>query len=406
MRKLIVQKYGGSSVATIEKINAVAEKIISCKRKKQNVVAVVSAMGDTTDDLIELAYRVNPSPATREMDMLLSTGEQVAAALMSMAIQAKGYAALSLVGYQVGIQTDQYHTTAKIEKIEARRIRKEIEDGRIVIVAGFQGMNKFDDITTLGRGGSDLSAVALAVALKADECQIYTDVEGVFTADPRMVPDARKIDSLTFDEMLEMASRGAQVMQTRAVEVAKKFNLSLYVASAFSNKRGTMIMDEHQVIEKPVVRGVTLTEQEAKITLRNVPDQPGIAAKVFRKLGAENINVDMIVQNVSHKNTTDISFTIAKPDVKKVLRVMKSVSAQVKGEDVTADEDIAKISLIGVGMKSQSGIAFRCFQALAEQKINIEMISTSEISITCVVKKREGKRALMSLHKKFGLQKK
>ena len=405
MKKLIVQKYGGSSVATVEKINIVAAKIIESKKKRNQVVAVVSAMGDTTDDLIDLAQKINPAPEMREMDMLLSTGEQVSAALLAMCIQAKGHAALSLVGHQVGILTDTVHTRAKIVSIEAKRIHDELKKNKIVIVAGFQGKNSADDITTLGRGGSDLSAVALAVALKADECQIYTDVEGVFTADPRIVPEARKLDYIAFDEMLEMASRGAQVMQTRAVEVAKKFDLPLYVASTFSKQRGTIIMDEQQIIEKPVVRGVTLTEKEAKITLRNVPDQPGIAAKIFQKLGKNNINVDMIVQNVSHMNTTDISFTIDKADVKKTLKLAKEAALQVKAEDVIADEDVAKIAVVGVGMRSQSGIAFQCFQALAAKKINIEMISTSEISISCVIRKTEGKKALTTLHKKFNLHK-
>jgi len=406
MKKLIVQKYGGSSVATVEKINIVAEKVLSYKKKKYGLVVVVSAMGDTTDELIELANRINPSPEKREMDMLLATGEQVSAALLAMCIQSKGSRALSLVGYQVGILTDDFHTTAKIQKIEAQRIQKELKSGKVVIVAGFQGMNKDSDITTLGRGGSDLSAVALAVALDADECQIYTDVEGVYTADPRIVPDARKLEQITFDEMLEMASRGAQVMQTRAVEVAKKFNLPLYVASTFSKKRGTMIMDESQVIEKPVVRGVTLTEKEAKVTLRDVPDEPGIAARIFKSLGENNINVDMIVQNVGHDKATDISFTVEKSEVKKTVKVIKEVASVIDAEDVLADEDVAKISVVGVGMRSQSGIAFNTFQALAEQKINIEMITTSEISISCVVRKTDGKKALLALHKKFDLQKK
>jgi len=406
MKKLIVQKYGGSSVATVEKINIVAEKVLSYKKKKYGLVVVVSAMGDTTDELIELANRINPSPEKREMDMLLATGEQVSAALLAMCIQSKGSRALSLVGYQVGILTDDFHTTAKIQKIEAQRIQKELKSGKVVIVAGFQGMNKDSDITTLGRGGSDLSAVALAVALDADECQIYTDVEGVYTADPRIVPDARKLEQITFDEMLEMASRGAQVMQTRAVEVAKKFNLPLYVASTFSKKRGTMIMDERQVIEKPVVRGVTLTEKEAKVTLRDVPDEPGIAARIFKSLGENNINVDMIVQNVGHDKATDISFTVEKSEVKKTVKVIKEVASVIDAEDVLADEDVAKISVVGVGMRSQSGIAFNTFQALAEQKINIEMITTSEISISCVVRKTDGKKALLALHKKFDLQKK
>ena len=312
MKKLIIQKYGGSSVASVEKLNRVAEKVISFKRKGYGLVVVISAMGDTTDELLSIAAKINPYPERREMDMLLSTGEQISASLLAMCIQAKGKKAISFVGHQVGILTDIHHTSAKILHIEATRIKEELKKGKIVVVAGFQGKTIADEITTLGRGGSDLSAVALAVALKAHECQIYTDVEGIFTADPRMVNDARKLDYITFDEMLEMAARGAQVMHSRAVEVAKKFNLKLYVASTFSNKRGTVIMEEKQVIEKPVVRGVVLTEKEAKITICNVPDKPGMAAKIFRKLSEEKVNIDMIVQNISHKRITDISFTVPK----------------------------------------------------------------------------------------------
>jgi aspartate kinase len=305
----------------------------------------------------------------------------------------------------VGIITDPYHTKAKILKIETKRIKKEIEGGKIVIVAGFQGVSTAQEITTLGRGGSDLSAVALAVSLGADVCEIYTDVEGIFTADPRVVSDARKLDFITFDEMLELASRGAQVMQTRAVEVAKKFNIPLHVRSSFSKKEGTIIMKDTSNIEKPVVRGVTLTENEAKITICNVPDRPGIAAKIFNELAKAHINVDMIVQNVSHRKITDMSFTVSKSGLLKSIKTAKKIAKNIGAKSVLSDENVVKVSAVGVGMKSHSGVAAKCFSVLAKNKINIEMISTSEISISCVVRKEAGKKALRALHKEFKLGK-
>jgi aspartate kinase len=405
-KELIVQKYGGTSVANLERIKNVAQRVVSYAKKGKKIVVVVSAMGDTTDELIDLARKINPYPAEREMDMLISTGEQISSALLAMAIHQEGFEAISFTGHQVGIITDTFHTKAKILKIETKRIKKELESGKIVIVAGFQGISTDKEITTLGRGGSDLSAVALAVALKAKVCEIYTDVEGIYTADPRIVKEAKKIDYVTFDEMLELASRGAQVMQTRAVEVAKKFNLPLHVRSSFNRKEGTIIMEKTSYIEEPVVRGVALQQNEAKITICNVPDKPGIAAKIFNELARKSINVDMIVQNVSHKKITDISFTVSKDSLIKAIKVSKKISKEIGAGRILSDEDIAKVSIVGVGMRSHSGVAAKCFSTLARAKINIEMISTSEISISCVVRKDTGKKALKVLHKEFNLGRK
>jgi len=403
--KLIVQKYGGSSVANPERIEAVADRIASCVRKGQRLVVVVSAMGDTTDELIELAKKINPYPKDREMDMLVSTGEQISTALLAMALHKRKVGAISFTGPQVGIITDNFHSKAKILKIETRRIRRELASKKVVIVAGFQGMSKGFEITTLGRGGSDLSAVALAASLNADECEIYTDVEGIFTADPRIVEDARKIERLDFDEMLEMAARGAK-MHTRAIEVAKKFNVPLHIRSSFSQKEGTIVMEKTAYIEAPVVSGVALTEKEAKVTMCNVPDKPGVAAQVFTDLAAANVNVDMIVQNVSHSKSTDISFTVVKEDLPKVVKVSQRIARDLGIIEVLYDENIARVSIVGIGMKSHSGVAAKCFSALAKNKINIEMISTSEISISCVVRKDFGKKAVQVLHDAFQLGKK
>jgi len=403
--KLIVQKYGGSSVANIERLENVAKRVIESAKKRNRLVVVVSAMGDTTDELLELSSKINPNPSEREMDMLVSTGEQISCALLAMAIHKRGLEAISFTGPQVGIITDTFHTRAKILRIETARIKEELKRNKIVIVAGFQGLSTALEITTLGRGGSDLSAVAMAAALGADMCEIYTDVEGIFTADPRIVPQAKKLKYITFDEMLELAARGAQVMQTRAVEVAKKFNIPLNVRSSFNKKEGTIIMEKTPYIEEPVVRGVALTENEAKVTLCNVPDKPGIAARIFNRLAKEHINVDMIVQNVSHKRMTDISFTVPKSSLAKAIKTSHKLSKQVGIKKVISDENIAKVSAVGVGMRSHSGVAARCFSVLAKNKINIEMISTSEISISCVVQKSCGKRALKVLHKEFKLDK-
>jgi aspartate kinase len=404
-KKLIVQKYGGTSVGDVKRIENVANRIISYAKKGHKLAIVVSAMGDTTDELIDLSKKINPHPSEREMDMLISTGEQISSSLLAMAIHKKGFDAISFTGPQVGIITDTYHTKAKILKIETERIKKELDNGKIVIVAGFQGISTRSEITTLGRGGSDLSAVALSVALGADACEIYTDVEGIYTADPRIVKEAKKLKYITFDEMLELAARGAQVMQTRAVEVGKKFNVPIYVKSSFIDKEGTIIMDKPPYIEESVVRGVALTENEAKITVCDVPDKPGIAAQIFNKLATQNVNIDMIVQNVSHKKMTDISFTVAKDNLAKAIKISKRIADTIGAGGIISDENIAKVSVVGVGMKSQSGVAAKCFSALAKYKINIEMISTSEISISCVIKKEAAKEALKVLHKEFGLDK-
>jgi len=404
-RKLIVQKYGGSSVADVAKIKKVAERVVSYAKGGNRIVVVISAMGDTTDELVNLAKEINPNPSEREMDMLMSTGEQISCSLLAMAIHKRGMGAISFTGPQVGIITDTYHTQAKILKIETKRIKEELTRGNIVIVAGFQGLTKTSEITTLGRGGSDLSAVALAVFLKADLCEIYTDVEGIYTADPRVVPEAKKLKNITFDEMLELASLGAQVMHTRAIEVAKKFNIPIHVRGSFTEQEGTIIMQKTSFIEKPVVRGITLTGDEAKLTLCNVPDKPGIAAHLFNELARQNINVDMIVQNVSHRKATDISFTVPKKNLTKALKISKKISKSMGAGEVVSDETIAKVSVVGVGMKSHSGVAAKCFSVLAKNKINIDMISTSEISISCVVKRGIGKKALKALHKGFKLDK-
>ncbi len=405
-KDLIVQKFGGSSVADQKAIERVADRVIESTKAGKKVVVVVSAMGKSTDSLIELAKKINPNPSEREMDMLVSTGEQVSCALLAMAIHKRGCEALSFTGPQVGIITDTYHTQAKILKIEAKRIEKQIKAGKIVIVAGFQGVSTALEITTLGRGGSDLSAVALAVSLGAGVCEIYTDVDGIYTADPRKVKEAGKLSFITFDEMLELASAGAQVMHTRAIEVAKKFNLPLHVRSSFSKKEGTIIMEKAPLIEEIIVRGVALTEDEAKITICDVPDRPGIAAFVFDKIAQAGVNIDMIVQNVSRKKMTDISFTVGTANLTKTVARTKEISKKMGAGQVLTNKNISKISVAGIGMKSHSGVAARCFSALAKNKINIDMISTSEISISCVVKQEAGKKALNILHNEFRLGKK
>ncbi len=404
-KSLIVQKFGGSSVACAERIQNVARRVAEYKKKGHDLVVVVSAMGDTTDEIIELANKINPDPPEREMDMLLSTGEQISVALLAMALHRLGLEAISFTGAQVGIITDTKHTRARIIKITADRIRHELDRGRIVIVAGFQGINENHDITTLGRGGSDLTAVALAKALDADECEIYTDVEGVYTTDPRIEPRAHKIEMMTFDEMLEMASLGAQVMQARSIEVAKKYNVVIHVRSSFSDKKGTLIVKEAKKMEDVVVSAVTLSKSEAKITICGVPDKPGVAARIFKELSANGINVGTIVQNVSHTRQTDISFTVPKSDFNKAVRLIRALARDMQAGEVLEDQDIARVSIVGVGMVTNPGVAAQMFDVLAKQKINIEMISTSDISISCIIKKKSAEKAVRSLHDKFGLAK-
>jgi aspartate kinase len=400
---IIVQKYGGSSVENIERIKAVARRIVESKSKRNYLVVVVSALGDTTDDLEELALKITPNPPTREMDMLMSTGEQISCALLAMAIKTLGHDAISLTGKQVGIKTDKTHTQARIETIHGRRIRSALSEDKIVIVAGYQGVTEEDEITTLGRGGSDLTAVALTQTLKAKVCEIYTDVKGIYTTDPRIVKEAKKIKTITFDEMLEMASLGAQVMQARSIEVARRFNIPIHVRSSFSREEGTMIVKKTQKLEEVAVRGITSSTSEAKITICTVPDQAGIAAQIFTEISKTGINVDIIVQNVSHTKHTDISFTVPKKDLAKALHGTKKVAKKIRAGEVQYDKNIARVSIVGSGMRSHHGIAAKMFQALAKNKINIEMISTSEISISCIIDHDQANRAVKALHKKFNL---
>jgi len=403
--KLIVQKYGGSSVADTDRIKKVAKRIVKYKKKGHQMVIVVSALGDTTDDLIGLAHKITESPSEREMDMLISTGEQISVALLAMALHKLGYEAISFTGAQVGILTDTSHTKAKILDINTKRIEQELKKGSIAIVAGFQGITMTQDITTLGRGGSNLTAVALAKALKADICEMCTDVEGVYTADPRIVPEARKLSRISYEEMLELASAGAQVLQPRSIEVAKKFNIPIHVRSSFSDKNGTIISREVKAMEDIVVSGVTVNKKEAKITICDLPDKPGIAAKIFNQLALSNINIDMIIQNISRTGYTDISFTVPQKSLSKTIKVAKEVSGKVGAGEVTCNEKIAKVSVVGIGMRSHSGIASKMFSALARNKINIEMISTSEIKISCVINEKNSTKAVKALHKEFGLGK-
>lgn len=408
---LVVMKFGGSSVADAEKIKNVAQKVIKKKKNGNRVVVVVSAPGDMTDDLIALSEGITDRPDEREMDMLLSTGEQVSIALLSMAIKSKREKAISLTGPQAGIYADKTHTKARITKIVPTKVRKELSKGKIVIVAGFQGLNPNADIATLGRGGSDLTAVALAAALRADSCEIYTDVEGVYTTDPRIVPEAKKIEYLSYDDMLEMAGSGAQVMQARSIEVAKKFGVEIHVRSTFSENNGTIVTSEDKfgsgrlTMEDVVVSAVTFDKNQVKLSIVDVPDRPGVAAKVFGGLARGGINVDMIIQSAAENKSNDISFTITKPDLKKALKILGKLRRELSAREVISDDKIAKISIVGVGMRSHPGVAAKMFEVLAKEGINIEMISTSEIKISCVVKATEVNNAVAALHKGFNLDK-
>lgn len=403
---IIVHKYGGTSVADPERIKNVARRVAKAKQAGDDIVVVVSAMGDTTDDLIALAGKVSGDPSDRELDMLMSTGEQITAALLAMALHDIGLGAISFTGPQVGIITDSSHREAKILEISTKRIRDELARGNVVVVAGFQGVDAEDNITTLGRGGSDTTAVALAAALKADACKIYKDVDGVFTADPRIVPDARKLDRISHEEMLELASLGAQVLHSRAVEFAKKYGVKVEVLSSFNEKSGTVLTEEVSDMEDMVIRGVTVDRGEAKLTILHVPDRPGVAATIFGAMADANVNVDMIIQNVSAEGFTDVSFTVSRSDLKKAVAALQKVSAEIGAKGVTSDDDIAKVSVVGVGMKSHKGVASTMFSSLAKNKINIEMISTSEIKISCVVSTKDADRAARALHAAFGLGKK
>ncbi|MCC7375500.1 MAG: aspartate kinase [Verrucomicrobiales bacterium] len=401
---LIVQKFGGTSVGNTDRIKNVARRVAEYRARGDRLVVVVSAMSGVTDGLIKLAKDITPLPSEREMDMLLATGEQQTIALAAIALQALKIPAVSLTGAQAGIVTDGVHTKAKIKNITPRQVHGLLNDGNVVIVAGFQGKTDDGEITTLGRGGSDLTAIALAAALKADLCQIYTDVDGVYTADPRIVPDARKLDEIAYDEMLELAGAGAKVMQLRSVEFAKKFGVTFEVRSSLNENPGTLVKEETRSMEDVVIRGVSLDKNQAKLTIVGIPDQPGRAARVFRALGDAAINVDMIVQSASHGGgspATDISFTVDKPDLLKARTVLDGLRQEIGHRDVLADEGIGKVSIVGVGMRSHTGVAGKMFEVLAHEGINIDMISTSEIKISVVIKLAQGEQAVRALHKSF-----
>ena len=402
---LIVQKFGGTSVANAERIKAAAKRIVETYKAGNKVIVVVSARGQTTDELIDLAHELTDNPSTREMDMLLSTGEQISIALVAMAIHALGYPAVSFTGGQVGIVTDSYHTKARIRNINTHRVQKELDKGTIVIVAGFQGIDANENITTLGRGGSDTTAVALAAIMKADRCDIFTDVDGIYTADPRKVPLARKLDKISYDEILELASLGAQVMHSRSIEFAKKYNVPLYVRSSFNNKEGTLICKEAKEMEDIVVSGVAVSKDDAKITIRAVPDVPGQAAKIFHEIARKKINVDMIIQNASIENRADVTFTVPRSDLRLALETAEKIKNDLGAKEVLHDSKIAKLSVVGIGMRSHCGVAEKMFSVLAEEKINIQMISTSEIKISCVIDDAHADRALRAVHTAFGLDK-
>ncbi|MCZ6866867.1 MAG: aspartate kinase [Chloroflexi bacterium] len=401
---LIVQKYGGSSLADAQKIRAVARRIAKTRDLKKKVVAVVSAMGDTTDELINLASQVSNSPEPRELDLLLSSGEVVSCTLMAMALRSLGYDAISLTGLQAGIHTDTAHGRARIDRVDTDRVIRELEAERIVVVAGFQGFTEDLDVTTLGRGGSDTSAVALAAALKAERCEVYTDVEGIYTADPRIVSNARRLEEITYEEMLELAAYGAK-MHPRSIELASVYNIPIYVAASFGETPGTLIHGDVPMMEHRVkVTGVTYDRNVAKITLRGVPDRPGIAATLFEPLSAAGISVDTIVQNTSLDQFTDLSFTVTRTDLRDAVKRVRSVSEGMGARDVVTDDSLSKVSIVGAGMLDAPGYASRMFRALADADINIDMITTSEIRITCIVAESRVEDAVQILHKAFQLE--
>lgn len=404
--KLIVQKYGGTSVKDTERIKAVARRVVSRAEEGNRVIVVVSAMAGETDKFVKYASEISDAPDEREMDLLLSSGERVTSALMAMAINELGHKSMSFTGRQVGIMTDSSHTKAMIEHIEAGRLKAALEKNKIPVVAGFQGINEFSDVTTLGRGGSDTTAVAIAAALKADLCEIYTDVDGVYTTDPRIVADARKMVRISYDEMLEMASLGAKVLHGRSVEFAKKYNVPLVVRSSYNESPGTLVTKEDDDMEKIVVTGVTQDKNQARITIMRVPDRPGIAATLFDAIASVNVNVDMIVQNISSDDqATDISFTVSKADAKKAAEIAREVSDKMGAKGVNMNPDVAKVSIVGVGMQSHFGVAAKMFETLSKAGINIKMISTSEIKISCIVDAAKSEEAVKVLHDVFELAK-
>ncbi|ADZ90034.1 aspartate kinase [Marinomonas mediterranea] len=401
---LLVQKYGGTSVGSVERIEAVADRVLKHKQQGDDIVVAVSAMSGETNRLIELAKSIQETPDSREMDVLLSTGEQVTIALLSMALMKRGLSAVSYTGSQIRIKTDSAHGKARIEEIDTTRMRADLDAGRVVVVAGFQGADEQGNITTLGRGGSDTTGVALAAALTADECQIYTDVDGVYTTDPRVVDTARRLDKITFEEMLEMASLGSKVLQIRSVEFAGKYQVPLRVLSSFKDGEGTLITtEENDTMEQPAVSGIAFTRDEAKLTLKGVPDIPGVASKILGPISDANIEVDMIVQNVSADGTTDFTFTVHRNDHDKALGILKSIEKELGARDTLTDARIAKVSIVGVGMRSHAGVASTMFKALAEDAINIQLISTSEIKVSVIIDEKYMELAVRALHSAFKL---
>ena len=405
MGKLIVKKFGGTSVADAERIEAVANNVEAEIQKGNRVTVVLSAMGKSTDDLIDLAKQINPDPDLREYDALVSTGEQISVALLAMALLKRGIKGKSYTAYQLGIKTNSSHSRARILDVEVSKITSELNNGVVPVITGSQGMNDSGDITTLGRGGSDTTGVALAVALKADECQIYTDVDGVFTTDPRVCDKARLLKEVSFEEMLELSSSGAKVLQLRAVEYASKFNLPLRVLSSFKEGEGTLVQEEKNIMERPIVSGISSIDTEAKLTIRGVPDVPGVAAKILSPISDAGIEVDVIVQNIGADNNTDFTFTVDKSDAKAAEEILQKTSQNLGGGSIELDDDIAKISIVGRGMRAHAGVASKMFQALAKSEINISMITTSEIKISVVIKKSEMTTAVTALHDAFDLDK-
>lgn len=397
---LIVQKFGGTSVRDAERIRNVADIVTSSYKEGNDVVVVVSAQGDTTDDLIAKAAEINKKPSKREMDMLLSAGEQVSAALLAMAIEELGYPVVSLLGWQAGFETSSDYGNARIKKVDASRIKKELDKRRIVVVTGFQGINRYDDMTTLGRGGSDTSAVAIAATMHADLCQIFTDVDGVYTADPRKIPGAIKLESISYDEMLELATLGAQVLHNRSVEMAKKYNIELEVLSSLTRRRGTIVREERNV-EKMLISGVAKDDNIARISIIGVPDRPGLAFKIFSKLASKGVNVDIILQSIGRNGTKDISFTVEKDKMEETLALLNSYTETWGASSIVADDNVSKVSIVGAGMESHPGVAAEMFEALFSRNVNIQMISTSEIKISVLIDKADSLRAVEAIHEKF-----
>ena len=405
MGKLIVKKFGGTSVADIERIESVADNIELEIQRGNKVTVVLSAMGNSTDELIDMAKQISPDPDLREYDALVSTGEQISVALLALALLKRGIKGKSYTAYQLGIKTNSSHSRARILDVEVSKITSELDIGIVPVITGFQGMNENGDITTLGRGGSDTTGVALAVALNADECQIYTDVDGIFTTDPRVCSKARLLKEISFEEMLELSSSGAKVLQLRSVEYASKFNLPIRVLSSFNEADGTLVQEEKNIMERPIVSGISSIDTEAKLTIRGVPDVPGIAAKILSPISEAGIEVDVIVQNISADNCTDFTFTVDKGDAENAKEILQKTSVSLGGGLVEVDHDIAKISVVGRGMRAHAGVASKMFQALAKDEINISMITTSEIKISVVIKESEMKKAVTALHNAFDLDK-